>query len=268
MVTKRINQNEKKRRIILGTVLGVLILLIFSGGILITLAQSSITASSSAATSSDIGNVYTPSNTENLAFRLTTEGLTKTNPQNMTDSSFVLPYGTETDSNSATIYFDFSETNSVAFITNNWELLKTKLTDGTITSIYLRPISYYDSYSNVAFNTLSCVANYQPETFETALLWLIDNRNKFSNDTTNDDYLNILFAGIPSLDTDNISNCIINSEFNNFVSTASAFAAYGPILGSSTVETLDSIPGVFYKDNQFTESATGDDFKTFITKIG
>ncbi|SEB51200.1 Thioredoxin [Paramicrobacterium humi] len=171
-----------------------------------------------------------------------------------------------------TLYVDYGSTDAASFDTANMQQLQQWLTYGYI-QLEVHPIALdgydakTDNYSSLAANAAACVADVAPSSFLAANTALLD-----ANPAVTDkpiDAAGVITALTPALGGANtdVSKCVTDGRFDDWVADASQKAANGPLPGTK-VDAVATAPLVLVNGEKFTGDITKPtDLITFISQM-
>ncbi|PFG29543.1 DsbA family protein [Paramicrobacterium agarici] len=171
-----------------------------------------------------------------------------------------------------TVYVDYGSQDAAAFFATNGQQLQQWLTYGFV-QLEIKPIALdqydeaTDNYSTLAANAAACVANFAPTNFLAVNTALLD-ANPLVTDTAIDK-AGVSKAVATALGGENtdISTCIANDRYANWVATVSQNAANGPLQGTD-VQKVAHAPLVLVDGKKFTgKNDESTDLLSFISEV-
>lgn len=171
-----------------------------------------------------------------------------------------------------TMYIDYGSQDVAAFDTANMEQVQQWLTYGYV-QLAIHPIALdgydakTDDYSSLAANAAACVANFAPSGFIAANSALAATNPAVTD--TDIDASGVISEVNGALGGENadVSKCITDGRFDNWVSDASQRAANGPLPGTD-VKTVATAPLILVNGEKFTgDISKPTDLITFISQI-
>lgn len=171
-----------------------------------------------------------------------------------------------------TIYVDYGSQDAAAFFATNSEQIQQWVTYGFV-QLQIKPIALdqYDSategYSSMAANAAACAANFAPTNYLAVNTALLD-ANPVVTDTPIDK-AGVSKAVATALGGENtdISTCIEEDRYANWVATVSQAAANGP-LPATDVEKVAHAPLVLVQGEKFTGTHDeSTDLLSFISQV-
>ncbi|MCW4457172.1 thioredoxin domain-containing protein [Microbacterium sp. MPKO10] len=171
-----------------------------------------------------------------------------------------------------TIYVDYGSKDAAAFFATNGDQLQQWATYGLI-QLEIKPIALdqYDSatnnYSTMAANAAACAANFAPTNFLAVNTALLDANPLVTN--TPIDKAGVSKAVSTALGGENtdISTCITDDRYANWVATVSQAAANGPLQGTD-VKLVAHSPLVLVQGEKFTgKMDESSDLLAFISEV-
>lgn len=158
------------------------------------------------------------------------------------------------------IYLDYKSLASAQFQRANSAQIESWLRQGAAILTYhpvvlLTPAGDSPQYARRAANALACVATYSPEQvyrYNAELLANQPHTNGATGAPTNEE-LYTLAVAVGAHDIDKLEPCIVEPEFDHWVSAASTRAIAGPLAGIEGTK-LERVPMIFVNGKQYTGS--------------
>ncbi len=153
------------------------------------------------------------------------------------------------------VYLDYKATASAQFLSTNSSQLEQWLRQGAIALTYhpvvlLTPAGDGPQYARRAANALACVATYSPQqVFKYNDELALSQPSESLAAPTNDELFTLAVA-VGGDDLEHLEPCIIDAEFDMWVTAASTRAIAGPIAGVEDTK-LDRVPMVFVNGKQY-----------------
>ncbi|WP_166982859.1 thioredoxin domain-containing protein [Paramicrobacterium fandaimingii] len=171
-----------------------------------------------------------------------------------------------------TIYVDYGSKDAAAFFATNGEQIQQWVTYGFV-QLEVKPIALdqYDNatenYSTLAANAAACVANFAPTNFLAVNTALLDaNPNVTDTPIDKAGVSKAVSTALGGENTD-ISTCIENDRYANWVATVSETAANGPLQGTDVKKVAHS-PLVLVQGEKFTGKIDeSTDLLSFISQV-
>lgn len=167
-----------------------------------------------------------------------------------------------------TVYFDYLCPYCGQFETTNGAYIEQLVQNGA--TLEMHPIAILTNnsagtkYSERAANAFACVANTEPTVALAFNSLLFANQPAEQTAGLSNDELKDFVSQAGATDTATIDKCIDDSQFKNWVQSATERALAGPIPNSSLAK-LTGTPTVLVNGNQYTGSLTDpDEFKAFV----
>ncbi len=160
------------------------------------------------------------------------------------------------------IYVDYQCPYCKQFEAANSQQLESLLDSGAIT-LEIHPIAILNrsslgtKYSTRAAAAMACVANYSPDDYFTVNTAMFEHQpDEGTNGLTNDQIAKIITdAGVKN--AKEITDCIKDQRFANWVDAATVRAAKGPIPGTTQISAVTQTPTVLV-NGQYYQGAPGD----------
>jgi len=158
------------------------------------------------------------------------------------------------------VYLDYMCPYCGQFEATNNEQIGQWVSSGAAT-VEIHPISILDrgslgtKYSTRSANAAACVANYSPDQFWQFNTLMFQNQPQENTEGLDDTAIEGLISQAGVQNTDQITTCINDGEFKNWVADATSRALQGPLPGSSE-EKVTGTPTVLVNGQKYGGSLT------------
>jgi protein-disulfide isomerase len=170
------------------------------------------------------------------------------------------------------VYLDYMCPYCGQFEATNNEQIGQWVSSGAAT-VEIHPISILDrgslgtKYSTRAANAAACVANYSPDQFWDFNTLMFQNQPQENSEGLDDATIKGLVTQAAAQNVDQITTCIDDGEFKNWVADATSRALQGPLPGS-TEEKVSGTPTVLVNGQKYGGSLTdANAFASFVVQV-